>query len=487
MVDKRRVEETLDPENWEELKALGHRMVDDMIDHLASVRQRPPAKPVSEQVAASFMKPLPLEPEGLEKAYGDFKGGVLETHMGLNTHPRFWGWVVGTGTAQGALAEMLATGLNFNMPGGPFAPVLVETQVLEWFKGIFGFPKGASGLLVGGGSEANLLGIAVARNTKAGFDVRKQGQGAAPRRMVLYGSTETHVCIDKAVQLLGLGGESFRKIPVDDDYRIKVDVLEAEIRRDKAAGLQPFCVIGNAGTTNTGSFDDLNALAELCGREGLWFHVDGAFGAWAKIGDRTKPLVAGIERADSLAFDLHKWMYMPFEVACTLVRREEDHYKTFAEHPDYYGSTATMKLRTDYGLQVSRYFRSLKVWMGLKEHGLNKFGRLVQQNCDQAQYLAGLIRATPDLELLAPVASNVVCFRYRGQGLPDAALNELNSKMQMMLIGMGAALISDTKLRGRTALRVCVVNHRSRREDFDLLVGKVREAGAMMLQKMGKG
>ncbi len=178
---------------------------------------------------------------------------------------------------------------------------------------------------------------------------------------------------------------------------------------------------------------------------------------------------------------------MPFEVACTLVRREEDHYKTFAEHPDYYGSTATMKLRTDYGLQVSRYFRSLKVWMGLKEHGLNKFGRLVQQNCDQAQYLAGLIRAAPDLELLAPVASNVVCFRYRGQGLPDAALNELNSKMQMMLIGMGAALISDTKLRGRTALRVCVVNHRSRREDFDLLVGKVREAGAMMLQKMGKG
>jgi glutamate/tyrosine decarboxylase-like PLP-dependent enzyme len=177
-------------------------------------------------------------------------------------------------------------------------------------------------------------------------------------------------------------------------------------------------------------------------------------------------------------------MYMPFDVACTLVRREEDHFKTFAEHPDYFGNAKGMKMRTDYGLQVSRYFRSLKVWMGLKEHGLNKFGRLVQQNCDQAQYLAGLIRATPELELMAPVASNVVCFRLRVPGLPDEALNELNSKLPMMLMGMGVAMISDTKLNGRTALRVCVVNHRSRREDFDLLVGKVREAGAMMLQKM---
>ncbi len=483
-MEERRVEETLDPESWEELKELGHRMVDDMVDHIASVRQRPPAMPVNEQMASAFMKPLPMEPEGLERVYGDFKAGVLDTHMGLNTHPRFWGWVVGTGTAQGALAEMLATGINFNMPGGPFTPVLMETQVLEWFKSIFGFPKGASGLLVGGGSEANLLGVAVARNTKAGFDIRKLGQAAAPKRMVLYGSTETHICIDKGVQLLGLGEDSFRKIPVDDDFRIRVDLLDAAIKKDRASGLMPFLVIGNAGTTNTGSFDDLEALADLCQREGLWFHVDGAFGAWTKVAPGVAHLVRGIERADSLAFDLHKWMYLPFDVACTLVRREEDQFKTFAEHPDYFGNAKGMKMRTDYGLQVSRYFRSLKVWMGLKEHGLSKFGRLVQQNCDQAQYLAGLIKATPELELMAPVASNVVCFRFRVAGLSDEVLNELNSKLPMMLMGMGVAVISDTKLKGRVALRVCVVNHRSRREDFDLLVGKMREAGAMMLQKM---
>ncbi len=483
MVDEHRVEETLDPENWEELKEIGHQMVDDLIDHLASVRQRPPAMPINEQITANFMQPLPLEPQGLEKVYSDFKGNILRTHMGLNTHPRFWGWVVGTGTAQGAFAEMLATGINFNMPGGPFAPVLMETQLLEWFKSIFGFPKGASGLLVGGGSEANLLGIAVARNTKAGFNVRKLGQAATPRKMVLYGSVETHVCIDKAVQLLGLGQDSFKKISVDEDYRVRVDLLEAAIKKDKAEGSQPFCIIGNAGTTNTGSFDDLKAIADLCRREELWFHVDGAFGAWTKIGADTKRLVVGMDHADSLAFDLHKWMYMPFDVACILIRREEDHFKTFAEYPDYFGNAKTMKLRTDYGIQISRYFRSLKVWMGLKEHGLNKYGRLIQQNCDQAQYFAGLVKASPELELLAPVAANVVCFRYRFPGLPEEALNELNSKISTMLMGMGVAVISDTKLKGKLALRICVVNHRSRREDFDLLTIKVKEIGAMMLQK----
>ncbi len=286
MAAKKRVEETLDPENWDELKVLGHKMVDDMIDHLASVRQRPPAMFINEQLAAAFMKPIPLEPEGIESAYGEFKASVLETHMGLNTHPRFWGWVVGTGTAQGALAEMLATGINFNMPGGPFAPVLMETQVLEWFKGVFDFPKGASGLLVGGGSEANLLGFAVARNTRAGFNVRKLGQAAAPKRMVLYGSTETHVCIDKAVQLLRLRGgwiqEDTRRRRLSDQGGCCSRRRSGRIKQRVS---QPFCVVGNAGTTNTGSFDDLDALADVCQREGLWLHVDGAFGAWAKIGE----------------------------------------------------------------------------------------------------------------------------------------------------------------------------------------------------------
>jgi glutamate/tyrosine decarboxylase-like PLP-dependent enzyme len=213
--------------------------------------------------------------------------------------------------------------------------------------------------------------------------------------------------------------------------------------------------------------------------------VDGAFGAWVAISTESKHLVKGMDRADSLAFDLHKWMYMPFEVACILIRREEDHFKTFAEHPDYFGASKTMKLRTDYGIQVSRYFRSLKVWMSLKEHGIKKYGRLVQQNCDQAKYFADLVKASPELELLAPVASNVVCFRYHPPGIPEAALNEINSKIQMMLMGMGVAVVSDTKLKGKVSLRICIVNHRSRREDFDFLQLKVKEIGSIILQKMG--
>jgi glutamate/tyrosine decarboxylase-like PLP-dependent enzyme len=473
-------EETLDPEDWRTMKALGHRMVNDMMDYLATVRARPPAMPVPENVAVKFRQPLPMEPQGAEKAYQDFQENVLRVHMGLNAHPRFWGWVVGTGTPLGMLAEMLAAGINFNMPGGPFAPVMIENQVLAWLKEMLGYPVDASGLLVSGGSEANLIGLAVARNARAGFNIRKLGQQAAPRKMTLYCSEETHSSVQKAVELLGLGDESLRRIPVDDDYRIETEALEEAIRKDRVAGHQPFCVIGNAGTVNTGAFDDLKVLADVCSREGLWFHIDAAFGAWTALSPKLRHLVAGMDRADSLAFDLHKWMYMPFEIGCILVRREEDHYKTFTLTPDYFGHNIDMRMTSDYGIQVSRYFRSLKAWMSLKEHGVLKYGRLIQQNVDQAHYLAELIRASPELELLSPVVSNVVCFRYRGVGLDDTALNELNSKLPRLLMANGVAMISDTKLKGRFALRVAVVNHRSRREDFELLVRQIKQLGGSL-------
>lgn len=478
-------EETLDPENWDDLRALAHRMVDDMMTYLQTVRERPVWQPIPAEVKAHLHLPLPLEPEGAEQAYEDFVRHILPHPMG-NIHPRFWGWVMGPGTAFGVLADMLAATMNPNLGGGEHVAAYVEQQVLDWCKEMLGYPAQASGVLVSGGSMANLLGLAVARNKRAGFDVRSEGLQAAPRRLLFYASTETHSSIQKAVELLGLGNEALRKIPVDGEYQIDVSALEGTIAVDRAAGLEPIGVIANAGTTNTGAIDDLNRLADLCAREGLWLHVDGAFGALAALSPELRPLVVGMERADSLAFDLHKWMYLPFEVGCLLVRDAEAHRRTFSLTPDYLAHGGDRGLASgslwfsDYGPQLTRGFRALKVWLSLKEQGVHKFGRLIQQNVEQARYLAALIDSSADLERLAPVPLNVVCFRFKVAGLDETALNAFNQELLIRLHESGIAVPSYTMLEGKYALRVAITNHRSRREDFDLLVDAVTRLGHAM-------
>ncbi len=304
-------EETLDPDDWGGLRSLGHRMVDDMIDYLQDVRQRPVWQPVPEEVKNFFHQPLPEEPQSVGTVYQDFLENVLPYPMG-NIHPRFWGWAMGNGTPTAMLAEMLASAMNPNMGGGDHGGVYVESQVLDWLKELFGYPQSASGLLVSGASMANLVGLTVTRNTSVGYDMRKLGIRAAPKPLVLYASKEVHSCIQKAVELLGLGSESLRYIPVDDQYRMQIPLLEASIASDLENGMQPFCVVATAGSINTGAFDDMNAIADICQREGIWFHVDGAFGAFASLAEEMHEMVSGMQRADSLALDMHKWMFMPF-------------------------------------------------------------------------------------------------------------------------------------------------------------------------------
>jgi len=381
-------EETLDPDDWESMRKLGHKMLDDMVDYLKTVRKRPVWKHIPEHVKAHFSSPVPQEPQPPEEIYEEFMEKVLPYPVG-NIHPRFWGWVLGTGTVMGSFAELLAASMNTNT-GGAANHVAnhVEKQVIDWIKEMLRYPISASGVLTSGCSAANIIGLAVARNAKAGFDVRRKGLQSTTQRMTLYASQEAHSSIQKAVELLGLGSEALRLLPVNEHFQIDIEPLKANITKDRKEGYVPFCIVGAAGTTNTGSIDDLKALADLCQQEKLWFHVDGAFGAWATLAPRARDKVVGMERADSLALDLHKWMYMPYEIGCVLVRDEEQHRKAFSLMPDYlfHGegglglAGGDLPWFSDYGFQLSRGFRALKAWMSLKEHGSRRYARLIQQN-----------------------------------------------------------------------------------------------------------
>lgn len=473
---------TLDPDDWDEFRALAHRMVDDTLAHLASLRDQPAWRPMPDAVRASFAEPLPMEGVGAEAAYEAFAERVRPYPNG-NLHPRFWGWVQGTGTPLAMMAEMLAAALNPHMAGFNQAPKHVEEQVITWLAELMGFPAASTGVLVAGGTMANVLGLAVARHAKAGFDVRAEGlQGGRPR-MLLYGSTETHGWVKKGAELLGLGASAFRPIPVDAADRVDVEAMRAAIHADRAAGHHPFCVIGTAGTVNTGATDDLRALAALCREEGLWFHVDGAFGALVRLSDELAPLVDGMEEADSIGFDLHKWMYLPFEAACVLVRDGDVHRDAFSIRASYLsmgdrGLTACGIPFADLGIDLTRNFKALKVWMSLRAHGVSAYARLIEQNVAHARHLATLVEAEASLELLAPVALNVVCFRYAPDRTADEArLDALNQEILLRLQERGIATPSGTTVRGRFAIRVANVNHRSRREDFELLARSVVALG----------
>ncbi len=482
MVDDEFVEETLDPQDWNELRELGHRMLDDMLDYLSTVRDKPAWQPVPRSVKAHLRQSLPTEPADPAAVYEEFVQNVLPYTNG-NRHPRFWGWVQGNGTVLGMLADMLASGMNPHLAGFDQAPALVEHQALAWLTQLMGMPEETSGILLGGGSMANITALVVARHAKAGFNVRELGlQGNEQPKLVMYGSTETHGWAQKAAELMGLGNQAFRRVAVDEEFRINLNSLQQAVDEDRRAGHRPFCVIGNAGTVNTGAIDDLAVLAHFCREQDLWFHVDGAFGALARIVPSLASLVAGIEQADSVAFDLHKWIYLPFEIACVLVRDAKAHRDAFTMRPSYLAETSRGVIAgglpfAERGLELTRSFRALKVWMSFKTHGIDAFARLIEQNVKQARYCAALIEAHPDLELVAPVPLNIVCFRFAPHNANREALNQVNEEILLRIQESGLAVPSSTRIGNKFALRIAITNHRSKREDFDLLIEAASRIG----------
>lgn len=486
-IDKTRPDLTLDPQDWTSLRSRAHQALDTVMEYQMGVRDLPVWQPVPATTEALLSGPAPLDGLGDETVIEEMVQKIIPYPAG-HGHPRFWGWVTGTGTPIGMVADMLAAGVNASAGVFNDAPTRVENQLIQWMVDLFGFPKGAAGIVTSGASMANVIGMAVGRDAMLQTDVRRKGLSAIRGIPTVYASAQVHSSVDKAMMLLGLGRDNLRKVAVNEAYQIKVEELAAMVVADRARGMLPLVVVANAGTVNTGAIDDLPALAKLCEEMGMWLHVDGAIGGLAFISDNLRPRLKGLELADSLAFDFHKWLYVPYEAGCVLVRNGDQHRQSFTAAASYLevparGVGAMVDSTNSRGPQLSRGFKALKIWAQIRSYGLKHLGRLHDQNVAHIQYFAGLIAKSEQLELLAPVSLNIVCYRYLPKTLPSSVTDKLNQELLMRLQEEGIAVPSSTRIHDAFALRVANTNHRSRRQDFDLLVkeslrlGQALEAG----------
>ncbi|MFI4935488.1 MAG: pyridoxal phosphate-dependent decarboxylase family protein [Caulobacterales bacterium] len=459
----------LDPDDWGAFREAARRALEGAIDRLQHAGEGPVWRRAPDAVRARFAQPLPHGERPIEAVLADFETLIAPYGVGA-THPRFYGWANGAGTPVGMVAEMLAAALNANCGGRDHIGPIVERQITLWAAEAFGFPRESSGVFVTGASQANFLGLLVARDAALGHGVRDSGLRAASAQLAGYASAQAHGCVRQGAELAGVGGDFLRLIETDASGAMRLDALRAAIGADRAAGLKPFLVVGTAGGVNFGAFDDLGALAELCAAEGLWFHVDGAFGALTALSPRLKPLTTGLERADSVALDFHKWAHAPYDAGFLLVRDPAAHRGTFAA-PAAYLSRAPRGLAAgedwpcDFGPDLSRGFRALKVWFSLQTLGADAIAAAIETNCDLAQHLARRIASSAPFELAAPVPLNIVCFSLKAD-----ATGELNLELVMRLQERGLAAPSTTRIGGKTVARAAIFNHRTTAADVDALV-----------------
>jgi len=470
-----RPESTLDPtdaEGWARIRTTLHTAADRLLDHVRDQRDLPVWQEMPDADAHEAASVLGPSGVGTGRAWQTLEEHILPFGVG-NVHPRFMGWVNGAGTPGGLVASMAEAAINANVGGRNSGAARIERAVLSWAKKAFGFPSSASGILTSGTSMATVIALAAARNALADWDVEADGLGAEGHLFRVYAAGPTHSCVGSALRLLGLGRNALRRIGTDGRGHIDLDALRAKVAEDRDAGLRPLAVVGNAGTVDVGAIDDLGGIADVCDEENLWFHVDGAFGALAILSERLRPRLTGIDRADSIAFDFHKWMHVTYDCGCVLIRNETHHRAAFRSRPEYLegqasGLAAGEPWFCDYGPELSRGFRALRVWFLLAEHGSDAVAGAIEGSVDRAEYLAARVDREDALERLAPADLNIVCFRVkpqRGED-PDAFNAEVVAEVQKR----GIAAPSTTRIGGTLAIRCCLLNHRASMADMDVTV-----------------
>jgi aromatic-L-amino-acid/L-tryptophan decarboxylase len=478
------------PAEWEwtadELRRVGHRTVEMIVDHLVHLRDQPVFRSFPRALADAYSNSTPPETGlAIDAIFDKVENEITKYPFG-NGHARFYGWVNSPPVAIGIFAEALAAAMNPSCAGGNHAAIYVERQVVGWFKRILGFPPEAMGLFVSGGSMAALTALAVARHTKSPFDVRSRGLQSAERRLVVYRGGEGHGCHQKAVELLGIGSDNLRTIAHDSSLRMVPGALDVAIREDVEAGAVPLAVVASAGTVNTGAIDPLDEIADICARHRVWLHVDGAYGAPAILSTHYRSQLSPLARADSVAVDPHKWMYVPVEAGLVLVRDAEAMRAAFSLVPPYLQTDGNLEgvgglpWFSEYGFQQTRGFRALKVWMALLYHGLEGYRQAIDRDINHARALTDALRGASDFQLFEPQSLSIVCFRYapaRDRETPEV-LDALNKRLLERLQLGGRVFLSSTTVQDRFWLRACFVNPLTSDDDVAAILDAVREAAS---------
>ncbi len=429
------------------------------------------------EVASWFDEPLPFNSSSFSDLLPKLKTHILDSATG-NLGENMYAYVMSGGNQVSTLAEFLMSTVNQNNAKWHLAPAMaeIEKRVVHWAAEMIGLDTQAGGAMVSGGSEANLAGLTVARNIFfRRYDIKKKGLfGIKP--FLVYCSTETHNCIDKSIALLGIGTDNIRKIPVNNQFQIDIDALIEQIEVDKKDGFLPFCLIGNAGTVNIGAIDDLKTLAKIAQNNQMWFHIDGAYGGLASTLPELGEFYDGIQQADSLALDFHKWLYQPFEIGCVLVKNWDILRETYFKQADYLHNSGDGKIEfNEHYFQLSRNAKAFKVWLSVKVYGFEKIQEMIRKDIILANYLAKRVKSSSNFELMSEDKLAVVCFRYIREGLSEDELSAFNLKLTDALEKDGRIFIAGTKLNGKFVLRACLINHRKQTSSIDYLLKVMEE------------